>query len=59
MISKTYGFEKFIADPSNLQAGIERARNARADQFVGMKERRDLELMEKELAEREKIERAM
>ena len=59
MITKTYGYSKFLSDPSNLQAGIEAARIARSNQFFGMKERADLERMQKELEEREKIEQAM
>jgi hypothetical protein len=37
-ISKTYGFEKFLSDPSNLQNGIEVARTSRARQLTEKEE---------------------
>lgn len=70
MISKNYGYSQFTSDPSNLQNGIEKARNARAQQFaakgeadannkVAVPTEEEIAAMEKELEEREKMERAM
>jgi len=40
-ISKTYGLQKFLSDPANLQNGIERARLARAKQMIMMNEKEE------------------